>query len=207
MPIQRTWKVCPAKGCGKRHQRLLKLCGTHERHHARNGHPEARRVQRHELNPYRPAVAIMLDRWCDHEAVVAAHKTMDEILCRFGLDEGRASTGRRARPPLDALIRAGADAHSCLIEMAALAFYYQSKRDWPDEKVQVMAFANRLLLSVPGAGNSKNAYARRVVAGLGYRIIEKLRGFLLEMWAVHERTLAAASERQKVMHSFSQVDV
>jgi hypothetical protein len=61
----------------------------------------------------------------------------------------------------------------------------------------VMAFANRLLLSVPEAANSRSAWPRRVVAGLGYRIIEKLRGFTLEMWVVHERTLAAASEPQR----------
>jgi hypothetical protein len=207
MPREYPWQVCPVAGCNKRHRRLFKWCIKHEQRLKRNGHPTEYRVKFADLNEWRPIVATMLNRWCDHEAIQAGLSLMHEILHGYGVYTDQATTGRRVRPYMDRLIRAGATARSSLIEMAALAFYYQNRRDWPEEPVQVMAFAARLLLHIPGAANSKNTWPRKVIGALGYRITQDLRPLLIEMWLVHEKTHAAHAQRLKITKTFSKVVV
>jgi hypothetical protein len=197
------WQICPAKGCGKKHRRLLKWCSTHEKHLQRNGHPTEYRVKFQDLNQWRPEVSTMLNRWAADPAIIAGLELMQDILHHHGLNGDGASVGRAARPYLDKLIIHGAGARSCLIEMASLAFYYASRKDWPDEAVQVMAFATRLLLSIPKAGNSKNSWRRKVIAALGFRIITDLRPLLVDMWVVYERTENKLQARRKLAGGFA----
>ena len=203
MSIEYQWRVCPVAGCGKKHRRLLKYCQKHEQRVQRNGHPTEYRVKYADLNAFRPEVATLLNRWATHEAIIAGLELMHELLHFHGIDNDRATTGRRARPYLDKVIRAGGDARSCLIEVASLAFYYQSRNDWPDEAVQEMAFATRLLLSQPKAANAKNSWPRKVIAALGNRIITDLRPLTVQMWVVYKRSQDQLTERRKTAAKFA----
>jgi hypothetical protein len=107
MAIEYPLRICPAPGCGKQHRRLLKYCSNHEQRIQRNGHPTEYRVKFEDLDPWRPEVATMLNRWAAHESIVAGLELMHELLHFYGVDSDMAEVGRRARPYLDKVIRAG----------------------------------------------------------------------------------------------------
>jgi len=194
-------RICPV--CNKQHRRLGSFCRKHEGLLHTTGSPTGRIVKHNELDAYRPEVAMMLNRWSDHEAIVAGLDLMHELLHTYGLDCDAATTGRAARPYLNRLLKGGGDARSCLIEMASLAFYWGTHGGgWPSPAEQDMVFATRLLLS-KRTGNSTSSWRRTVIAGLGYRIRTDLGPLLLQLFVVWKRTEDTRDQRRKTAATFA----
>ncbi len=193
-------KSCPT--CGTKHSRMFPHCATHERRLSRTGSPTGRMVTRQELNYWRPTARALLAKYEHEPAIVAAHRVMDVLLHTFGSDMEHAAPGRRLRPHLDALLDAGVTARSSLIELLALAMYWQIDDRNPTAAEMDMIITRRLLNQKYGTG-PRSELRRKVAASLGYTIRTELFGVLFSVCAFWKKSVELHAEQRKVLMSFN----
>jgi hypothetical protein len=173
MSTQLPEKSCPV--CGAKHRRLLSLCGKHERRLERHGSVDGRSIRSEELKEYRPIASGLLWKYRHEQSIIAGHALMEHILRSYGADAEHASVGRKMRPHLDALLDSGATAQTAMIELLALAFYWQCEDRYPTAAEMDSQLCMRLLRHT--RRGPRTGLRRKVVAGLGYQ----LRGYVVPL--------------------------